>query len=53
MMATLFDLGVNYMGEHLCCQTELHSHALNLLNDIHSDSFSPVPSSSLQAHQSS
>lgn len=53
MMAKLPDLAVNYVGEPLCCLVELHSYALNLLNDIHSDSFSSVPLSSLQAHQSS
>lgn len=45
--AELSDLSVSYMGEHLCCPAELRSHALNLLNDIHGDSFSSVPSSSI------
>ena len=42
-MATLSDLGVNYVGEPPFCQMELHSHTPNLVNDIPSDSFRSAP----------
>jgi hypothetical protein len=53
MVASGSHLVVNYVGEHLCCLAELHLCSLNLLNDIHRDSFNSAPSSLSQAHQSS